>query len=151
EPLDGIDVVETTALLSATRPSVTLEGHFYDPQQGVLSFTGDTAEAVLLELEAQRRALVEEAAALRRQAEQPVPRLPDPQLVRAAEAVVGALSAAIRAAERVQAPLLEDADRGAMRAGELAAQLRALGGREVELRRALSEAADRVSGVDVEL
>ncbi len=57
----------------------------------------------------------------------------------------------IRAVERLQAPLLEESDRGAVRAGELAAELRALGGREVELRRALTEASERVSGVDVEL
>ena len=57
----------------------------------------------------------------------------------------------IRAVERLQAPLLEESDRGAVRAGELAAELRALGGREVELRRARPDASERVSGVDVEL
>ena len=151
EALDGIEVVGAGELLVATGPSVTLEGHYYDPERGVLSFTGDTAEAVLLELEAQRRALVEEAAELRSRAEQVVPRTADPQLVSAATAVVGALTAAIRAAERMQAPLLEEADRGALRAGSLAEELRSLGGREVELRRALSEASERVSAVDVEL
>jgi chromosome segregation protein len=88
---------------------------------------------------------------LRRRAAQGEPRLADPRLVAAAEAVVAALAAAVRAGERLQAPLLEEADRGAVRASELAARLRALGGREVELRRALSEASERVSGVDVEL
>jgi chromosome segregation protein len=82
---------------------------------------------------------------------QAVPRLPDPALVAAAAAVVEALSAAVLAAERIQAPLLEDADRGALRAGQLAAELRALGGREVELRRALSEASERAAAVDVEV
>lgn len=61
------------------------------------------------------------------------------------------LSAAVRTAERLQAPLLEEAGRSTARAGELAAALRALGGREVELRRALSEAAERASTVDVEI
>ena len=37
------------------------------------------------------------------------------------------------------------------RAGELAAELRALGGREVELRRAWSEASERAAAVDVEV
>jgi chromosome segregation protein len=151
EPLDGIEVVGTDDLPAATGPAVTLEGHFYDPRRGVLSFTGDTAEAVLLELEAQRRALVEEAQELRRRAEQAEPRVTDPRLVSAATTVVAAISGAIRAIEVLQAPLLAEADRGAVRAGELAAELRALGGREVELRRALSEASERVSGVDVEL
>src|SRR5262245_33572290 len=151
EPLDGIEVVPRELLLAATGPAVTLEGHFYDPARGVLSFTGDTAEAVLLELEAQRRALAEEAAELRRRAERAEPRIADPRLVSAATAVVAAISGAVRAAERLQAPLLEEADRGTIRAAELAAALRALGGREVELRRALSEASERVSGVDVEL
>ena len=62
EPLDGIEVVPREQLLAATGPSVTPEGHYYDPQRGVLTFTGDTAEAVLLELEAQRRRLLEEAS-----------------------------------------------------------------------------------------
>jgi chromosome segregation protein len=151
EPLDGIDVVAPEALLAATRPSVTLEGHYYDPQRGVLSFTGDTAEAVLLELEAQRKQLVEEAAELTAQASRALPRLPDARLVSAGAGLVECLSAAVRAAERLQAPLLDAADQGALRAGQLAAELRALGGREVELRHGLSEAAERVSGVDVEL
>jgi chromosome segregation protein len=151
EPLDGIQVLAAEELLGATSRAVTRQGHYYDPQRGILSFTGDTAEAVLLELDAQRRALVEEAVELRRRAAQGEPRLADPRLVAAAEAVVAALAAAVRAGERLQAPLLEEADRGAVRASELAARLRALGGREVELRRALSEASERVSGVDVEL
>jgi chromosome segregation protein len=151
QPLGAIEVVDVHELLSARGPAVTLQGHFYDPQRGVLSFTGDTAEAVLLELEAQRRALVEEAAELRRRAEQAEPRVTDPRLASAATTVVAEISAAIRAVERLQAPLLEESDRGAVRAGELAAELRALGGHEVELRRALSEASERVAGVDVEL
>jgi chromosome segregation ATPase len=151
EPLDGIEVVEIDALLEARGPAVTLEGHYYDPARGVLSFTGDTAEAVLLELEARRRALAEEAAELRRRAERAEPRVADPRLVSAATAVVGAISAAVSAAERLQGPLLEEAERGAIRAAELASELRVLGGREVELRRALSEASERVAGVDVEL
>jgi chromosome segregation ATPase len=150
DALDGVDVVEPADLLQATRPAVTRQGHFYDPGRGVLSFTGDTAEAVLLELEAQRRRLLDEAAELREQAGRALPRLPDPSLIAAAAAAVEALSAAVQAAERLQAPLLEDADRGALRASELAAELRALGGREVELRRALSEASDQVARVDVE-
>ncbi len=83
----GIEVVGVHELLAARGPAVTLEGHFFDPDRAVLSFTGDTAEAVLLELEAQRRALVEEAHELRRRAEQAEPRVTDPRLVSAATTV----------------------------------------------------------------
>jgi chromosome segregation protein len=151
DPLDGIDVVAPEALLAATRPAVTLAGHYYDPQRGVLSFTGDTAEAVLLELESTRRRLLEEASALVEQASHARPRLPDPHLVAAGAALVECLVAVVAAVSRLQAPLLARVEQGSMRAGDLAAELRSLGGREVELRRALSEAAGRVSGVDVEL
>jgi chromosome segregation protein len=151
EALDGNDLVARSQLLDAAASAVTREGHFYDPDRGVLSFTGDTAEAVLLELEAQRRALLEEAAELRLRAEQTPPRTADPALVAAATRLAGALSGAIRASERLQAPLLEEADRGAVHASRLAEELRALGGREVELRRALAEASERVAAVDVEL
>src|SRR5581483_1303162 len=151
QALDGNELVPRAELLETTVPAVTREGHFYDPDRGVLSFTGNTAEAVLLELEAQRRALVEEAGELRRRAEQATPRTADPALVAAASALTEALSGAIRAAERLQAPLLEEADRGAVHASRLAEELRTLGGREVELRRALSEASERVAAVDVEL
>jgi chromosome segregation protein len=151
EPLDGVEVVPREELLRATGPAVTLEGHYYDPARGVLTFTGDTAEAVLLELEAQRRRLLEEAASLAEQASRPVPRQPDSALVAAGSALVESISAVLQAVGRLQAPVLEEADRGALRAGELAAELRALGGREVELRRELSDASERVAAVDVEL
>ncbi len=151
EPLAGIDVVPRERLLASTRPAVTVEGHSYDPARGVLTFTGDTAEAVLLELEAQRRRLLDEAAELRAEAARAVPRLADPTLVAAGATLLESLSAALRATERLQAPMLAEADRGAVRASGLAAELRALGGREVELRRAHSEAAERVAAVDVEV
>ena len=151
EPLAGIDVVPSERLLAATRPAVTVEGHSYDPGRGVLTFTGDTAEAVLLELEAQRRRLLDEAAELRAEAARAVPRLADPALVAAGATLLESLSGALRAIERLQAPMLAEADRGAVRASGLAAELRALGGREVELRGAHSEAAERVAAVDVEV
>jgi chromosome segregation ATPase len=151
EPLAGIEIVPSELLLSATGPAVTVEGHYYDPARGVLKFTGDTAEAVLLELEAQRRRLSDEAASLTARATRAVPRLADPALVAAGAVLVESISAVLRAVDRLQAPMLAEADRGAVRAGELAAELRALGGREVELRREHSETSERVAGVDVEV
>jgi chromosome segregation protein len=64
ELLRGTPVVPAADLLSATDRSVTAEGHGYDPERGELWFAGETAEAVLLELEARRRALAHEAAEL---------------------------------------------------------------------------------------
>ena len=48
-------------------PAVTREGYGYDPQRGELWFAGETAEAVLLELETRRAALADEAKALAEQ------------------------------------------------------------------------------------
>jgi chromosome segregation protein len=151
EPLAGIEIVPRDRLLAATGPAVTIEGHYHDPERGLLTFTGDTAEAVLLELEAQRRRLLDEAAALTAQASSAVSRLADPALVAASAMVVESISAVLRAAERLQAPMLAEADRGAVRAGELAAELRALGGREVELRREHAGASEQVAAADVEV
>ena len=44
---------------------MTPEGFGYDPERGELWFAGETAEAVLLELEARRRALAAELDELR--------------------------------------------------------------------------------------
>ncbi len=151
ETLDGNDLVAAAELLDATRRAVTREGHYYDPARGILSFTGDAAEAVLLELEAQRRRLLAESAALAERAAQVVARPVDPRLVSAAESLIACLRGVLGAVARLEAPELARAEQSSARAGELAAELRALGGHEVELRRALSEASERVAGVDVEL
>ena len=58
------DVVPTEQLLHASGPAVTPEGHGYDPERRELWFAGETAEAVLLELESRRRALEAEAGRL---------------------------------------------------------------------------------------
>ena len=57
-------VVPLDALLDVTAPSVTPEGFGYDPVRGELWFVGETAEAVLLELQGRRTALAAEAKAL---------------------------------------------------------------------------------------
>jgi len=151
EPLDGVDVVARGDLLTAARPAVTPEGHYYDPVRGVLTFTGDTAEAVLLELESTRRRLLEEAAALAGRAAQAVPPSPDPVLVGASEKAVACISSVLQHIHALEAPELARAEQSSARAGELAAQLRTLGGHEVELRREHAAASERASAVDVEL
>ena len=59
-----LPVVPAEQLLASSVPSVTREGYGYDPQRGELWFAGETAEAVLIELEARRKALAGEAVEL---------------------------------------------------------------------------------------
>jgi len=146
-------IVEKKRLLEATELSVTREGFAYDPARGELWYAGEAAEAVLLELEARRRALESEIRELDRRAEQAVaePVLSDTRLAEAAERLAKALTAAAQHASRFEAPLRGRADARGERARELGEELRELGGREAELRRAAAEAAERAAAVDVEL
>ena len=54
---------------ASTTPAVTLEGFGYDPERGELWFAGEAAEAVLLEQQARRGVLADEADELRARAE----------------------------------------------------------------------------------
>ena len=132
---------------------VTREGHCYDADRGELWFAGETAEAVLLQLDARRRSLAREAEELERRAEElpaeaaPVPVEP---LALLADRLAAALAGAAEAGKRFEAPLQARVDAGATRAGELAAELRRLGGAEAESRREASEAGERGAAVDVE-
>ena len=133
---------------------VTREGHCYDADRGELRFVGETAEAVLLQLDARRRALVREAEELERRAEEVRPDEGGPVSVEPlavlAERLAAALSGAAGAARRFEAPLQARVDAGATRAGELAEELRRLGAEEAEARRAAAEAGERRAAVDVE-
>ena len=132
---------------------VTRGGHCFDAARGELWFAGETAEAVLLQLDARRRALAQEADELERRAEDlpaEAPPLPTGPLAALAERLAAALQHAAAAAERFEAPLRARVDAGATRAGELAAELRRLGGEEAEVRRAAAEAGERAAGIDVE-
>jgi chromosome segregation protein len=172
-------VVPMDRLLDSPVLAVTPEGHGYDPDAGELWFAGETAEAVLLELEARRRALTAEledlggsldaartkadeaeiaarlAAAASARVE-PARRPPvDPArlklIAEAAARLAGALAGAAEAALRFEAPLRARVDSGAVRTGELAGELRRLGAGEAELRRAATEASERAAAIDVEL
>jgi chromosome segregation protein len=133
---------------------VTREGHCYDADRGELRFAGETAEAVLLQLDARRRALAREAEELERKAEEARPEESAPVSVEPlavlAERLAAALSGAAEAARRFEAPLQARVDAGGTRAGELAAELRRLGAAEAEARRAAAEAGERRAAVDVE-
>jgi chromosome segregation protein len=157
-PPTDLPIVALDDLLASSVPAVTEEGFGFDPQHGEVWFAGETAEAVWLELEARRRALASEVTELETQASAPLPAEaysadPNPILVRLAaicEGLVETLSAGVAATSRFEAPLRARVDAGGSRTGELADELRRLGGAEVELRRAAGEAAERLSTIDVE-
>ena len=177
--VDVVPVVALAELLSVSVPSVTDEGFGYDPARGELWFSGETAEAVLLELEARRRELEREVSELRRRVAEAeseattaqaradaaaaaygdappiirpaVDRRVLERLVATAEAVATALAAAEKATSRLDAPLRARVDAGASRAGELGDELRRLGAAEVGVRQELEAASDRTTGVEVEL
>jgi len=176
----GFAVVPLDELLDAQAPSVTREGFGYDPGRGELWFAGETAEAVLLELDARRRELAREAAGLEARsaaaesaAEEAVLRaraaeaaygraLPThgrpaldravlERLVSGVELLARALAGAASTARRFDAPLRARVDAGSSKAGELGEELRRLGAAEVEIRRELEEAGERATAVEIEL
>jgi chromosome segregation protein len=173
-------VVPLDELLHVTVPSVTRDGYGYDPGRGELWFAGETAEAVLLELQARRRELTTQAADLERRAaaaateadasagraraadaalarvapmlrRPPVDRALVNRLAGATDRLVEGLSAARDAGARFDAPLRARVDAGAVRAGELGDELRRLGAAEVGLRQELEEASARSTAAEVEL
>ena len=178
--VDEYPVVPLESLLDATVPSVTAEGYGYDPGRGELWFAGETAEAVLLELQARRRELTARLEALDRRAQAAVaeaeaaaersraadtalaavaPRGRRPSIERdllerltrcARQASDGLASARDRAA-RFDAPLRARVDAGSVRTGDLGEELRRLGAAEVGLRQELDEASARSTAAEVEL
>jgi chromosome segregation protein len=146
-------IVEKERLLEATELSVTREGFAYDPRRGELWYAGEAAEAVLLELEARRRALEAEIRDFEQRAERavPAPVPADDRPAQAAERLARELAAAGQAAARHEPALRGRADARGERARDLGEELRELGGREAELRRAAAETAERAAAVDVEL
>ncbi|HVH52322.1 MAG TPA: AAA family ATPase, partial [Gaiellaceae bacterium] len=151
-----LPVVAKEALLSSPVAAVTREGFGYDPQRGELWFAGETAEAVLLELQARRRKLAAELEELRSHAAMPIPDAAysvarDPRLT----GLLGMGERLVRAldvpADRFETPLRAHVDAGASRTGELGEELRRLGAAEVELRQHLSQAAEHASAIDVEV
>jgi chromosome segregation protein len=170
----GLPMVDAAELLASPVAAVTREGIGWDPARGELWFAGETAEAVLLELEARRRdhiagmeqldRVVEDAiaaaagtaerAAAAAAAFAPVAHLrgrpqydPDvlSRIARGAERLDETLRVAASVAARFEEPLSARVELAARSIGEVAA-------RELELRRALSEldsaarAAERAAG-----
>ena len=146
-------IVEKDELLRATELSVTREGFAFDPARGELWYAGAAAEAVLLELEARRRALEAEIDELEAAAERATTQAParDTRPAELAEALAASLAAALKEATRFEPSLGARADARGQRARVLGEELRELGAREAELRRAAAEAGERASAIDVEL
>ena len=146
-------IVDKERLLEAGELSVTREGFAYDPHRQELWYAGEAAEAVLLELDARRRALEAEITALEERAERAsaTPVEAPSELVATADRLSAVLAAAAKDAARFEPALRARADARGERARELGEELRELGGREAELRRAAAEAGERASAVDVEL
>jgi chromosome segregation protein len=150
-----IPVVPKEELLASPVAAVTPEGFGFDPERGELWFAGETAEALLLELQARRRALAAQLDELRARLDSPIPDSAysleqDPFASRSAalvERLVRALDVSVAALE---APLREEVEAGAGRSGELGAELRRLGAAEVELRQELAAASEGVSSVEIE-
>ncbi len=151
-----LPVVAKEQLLDSTVPAVTPEGFGYDPGRGEIWFAGETAEAVWLELEARRRALAAEVDELEARAEAPFPDAAYSETQDQATVAIARLAARLVetlegiADDRFEAPLRARADAGSSRTGALAEELRRLGADEVEVRRAASDAGERLSAVDVE-
>jgi chromosome segregation ATPase len=151
-----LPVVAKEHLLDSTVPAVTPEGFGYDPGRGEIWFAGETAEAVWLELEARRRRLAAEVDELEARAEAPFPDAAYSEAQDPATVTIARLAARLVetlggiADDRFEAPLRARADAGSSRTGALAEELRRLGADEVEVRRAASDAGERLSAVDVE-
>ena len=148
-------VVAKNELLASPVAAVTPEGFGYDPQRGELWFAGETAEALLLELQARRRTLASELDGVRARLDAPIPEAAysleqDPVADRSlalAERLARALEVSVT---RLEAPLRGEVDSGATRSGELGAELRRLGAAEVELRQEHATAGESVSALEVE-
>jgi chromosome segregation protein len=148
-------VVSKEELLSSTVRAVTPEGFGYDPERGELWFAGETAEAMLLELQARRRTLAGELDELRARFEQPIPDAAysverNPFAARSVQLAERLLQAIEVSVAHLEAPLRAGVDTGAARSGELGAELRRLGAAEVELRQELTGASEAASAVEIE-
>jgi len=178
--LDGVWLVESGELREVrSGVAVTIDGEGYDVGRGELWFAGETGEAVLLELDARRRVLADEADELAARA-QGAARESEEASARAAEAeaayaevahlrgttldaeLLGRLAsvtealaaAAARAAAsiaRIQAPLDARIAAADRRSRELGDELRRLAGVEAEARRDAADAGRRASEAEVVL
>src|SRR5262249_55331332 len=159
--------------------AVTPEGFGFDPQRGELWFAGDTAEAVLLEMQARRRELADEADELAARA-RTAARAAEEAAARAAEAEAAytpvaqlrsrsldatliarlhsvaaglerALATASRHAGEIEATITAEMSASAGRAAGQSGTLRRLADEENGARRVLAEATTAVRQAELAL
>ncbi len=176
--LDGFWLVQAAQLLDAGHGTViTTEGHGYDAERGELWFAGETAEAVLLEMDARRRALADEAEELRGRAATAAhaaadaaaaasaaeaafsavahlrERNVDPTVLGALVEVTTILAASLErardATRRLEEPLAARLTIGAQQAGELGAELRRLSTLEADAARDAADSVARAQAAEV--
>ena len=172
-----LPVVPLDDLLESTSAAVTVEGFGFDPVRGELWFAGETAEAVLLEMEGRRRALADEAEELHSRAKVAVTiaaeaaaaaaaaeeayaavahlreRIVDPAAIARAQRVVEVLERLLsRAAEnavQIDATLAAHAAAGVERSGSLGGELRRLSSLEEAARTEAADATTRARAAEV--
>ena len=176
--LDGIWLVDADRLLEVTAgPAITIDGYGYDATRGELWFAGETGEAVLLELDARRRALTDEADELAARADAAAHEAEEARaaaetaetaygevahlratpldtaflerLVAIASGVADAAGRAQSAVDRIEAPLNARLTSGQRRAAELRAEVGRLAALEAEARRDAGDAVRRAADADV--
>jgi chromosome segregation protein len=173
-----LPVVPLDGLLASTVPAVTVEGFGFDPARGELWFAGETAEAVLLELDARRRELAAEVAELdggakkaATEAEAASARAAEAEaayaqvahlrgaraldvtvlrrLATSADRLDEVLLAAATIATRLEKPLRTLAESGSDRAGALGSELARVGALEHEARREAAGANERAAAAEL--
>ena len=176
--LDGIWLVDADRLLDVSAgTAITVDGYGYDATRGELWFAGETGEAVLLELDARRRALTDEADELAaradaaaREAEEaraaaetaeaaygevahlratPLDASLLERLVAIASGVADATERAQSAIDRIEAPLNARLTSGQRQSAELRAEVDRLAALEAEARRDAADAVRRAADADV--
>ena len=176
--VDGVWLVPVEQLLEARHGVViTAEGHGYDAERGELWFAGETPEAVLLEMDARRRALADEAAELEARvtaasaaaeeartaaasAEEAYAavahlrdRVLDVDLLRRLADCASGLEALVgragAALQALEAPAAARVNQGAERATELGDELRRLAALEAEAQREATEALRSAQAAEV--
>ncbi len=176
--VDGVWLVPVEQLLEARHGVViTAEGHGYDAERGELWFAGETPEAVLLEMDARRRALADEAAELEARvtaataaaeeartaaasAEEAYAavahlrdRVLDVDLLRRLADCASGLEALVGRAgvalQALEAPAAARVNQGAERATELGDELRRLAALEAEAQREATEALRSAQAAEV--
>ncbi len=172
-----LPVVPIAALLDSRVPSVTTEGFGYDPERGELWFAGETAEAVLLEMQARRAEIASEAdefATRSAEAERTAAsaaeaaeaaesayasvahlrgRVGDPaqleRLSRHAAALEVSLARVVIVVDQLESPLAASVAAGRDRSTALGVELRRLAEHEAVARREAAEAVTRAQAAEV--